>query len=646
MLDLEQLRIPRASLGDREVALVNRSLGGEKILLVVTGSIAAIKAPGLTRTLRRYGAEVDVRATESAEQFVGPLALSWAVENGRVYGGGGLSGEVEHLARYTTYLVAPATYDFINGMAQGRADTPALATMATALGRVERGEATMLVLPCMNGDMYNALLKESVTKLGSLGVKFIKPDVSGGKLEFPGARIVAAATARQVSKSPLKGVSILVTGGPTPVPLDDVRLVTNIFRGKLGREMAKELVLRGAAVSFLLGGGIEVEDWLSPFTTVHKTYDEYRDRVLDRTRGQNKPKMMILSAAVADYRPREVFAGKIASKSPELILPPFVPTEKVVDKAHEVAPEVPIVSFKLLSRVSVEELIAEARARLETHSQIVVANRREDCDAAHQIVYIVSKDGVSRVAGTKRDVAVAIVDAVEALHVSRQAVSDLSSKGKKGRFMELLERGSHVASAEGSELDSEVPQSRKPRREELLFPLSGEVLGVSQDPDHYLSIDTSREIVIPLAPHPGAFGVARKFHTHEGVDLYCDDGAPVCAMEAGKVVAIEDFTGAAAGSPWWLDTKSVLVEGESGVVCYGEITPESDLRVGDSVVRGQQLGAVKMVLRKDKGRPRSMLHLELHRPGTTRTSPWMHGDPRPATLLDATELLIEAARCR
>jgi hypothetical protein len=117
-------------------------------------------------------------------------------------------------------------------------------------------------------------------------------------------------------------------------------------------------------------------------------------------------------------------------------------------------------------------------------------------------------------------------------------------------------------------------------------------------------------------------------------------------MEAGKVVAIEDFTGAAAGSPWWLDTKSVLVEGESGVVCYGEITPESDLRVGDSVVRGQQLGAVKMVLRKDKGRPRSMLHLELHRPGTTRTSPWMHGDPRPATLLDATELLIEAARCR
>jgi phosphopantothenoylcysteine decarboxylase/phosphopantothenate--cysteine ligase len=424
MLDMATLSVPQAKLGDREVALVNQSLVGEKILLVVTGSIAAIKAPGLARTLRRYGAEVDVRATESAERFVGPLALSWAAEGGRVYGGKGLSGEVEHLANYTTYLVAPATYDFINGMGEGRADTPALATMATALGRVERGSAKMLVLPCMNGDMFNSILKGNVAKLASLGVKFIKPDVSGGKLEFPGARIVAAATARQVSKSPLKGAAILVTGGATPVPLDDVRMVTNIFRGKLGREMAKELVLRGADVSFLLGSGLEVEDWLRPFTTIHKTFDEYRDRVLERAKGENRPHLMILSAAVADYRPREVFAGKIASKSPELNLPPFVPTEKVVDKAHELAPEMPIVSFKLLSRVSVEDLLAEARARLKTHSQIVVANRREDCVDDQQVVYIVSRESEKRVAGSKRDVAVAIVDAVEALYTARRATPE------------------------------------------------------------------------------------------------------------------------------------------------------------------------------------------------------------------------------
>ncbi len=643
MLDPNQLILPKAVLGDREVALVNHSLAGEKILVVITGSIAAMKAPGLVRTLRRFGAEVDVRITESAEQFVGPLAISWAAESGRVFAGKGLSGEVEHLARYTTYLIAPATYDFINGMAQGRADTPALATMATALGRIERGEAKMLVVPCMNGDMCNSILRESLTTLGKLGVQFIKPEMSNGKLEFPGARTIAAATARVTSKSPLKGARIIVTGGPTPVPLDDVRVVTNIFRGTLGRETAKELVLRGASVSFLLGGDLEVEDWLRPFTTVYKTYEEYRNRVIEYASAPTKPHTMILSAAVADYRPREVFAGKIASKSNELVLPTFVPTEKVVDKAHEIAPQMPIVSFKLLSRVSVEELIAVARARLETHSQIVIANRREDCTATHQVVYIVSKESVSRVAGSKRDVAIAIVDAVEALHASQQAASTPSLSEKRRSFIQLHTREPLNPSGEDSTNKSEEVLSMSLQSEVPVFPLKGEILGMSKDPEYHLGIDTSREIVIPLEPHPGAFGVARKFHTHEGIDLYCADGTPVVAMEAGKVVAIEDFTGTAAGSPWWFDTKSVLIEGQSGVVCYGEITPESNLQVGATIEKGQRLGAVKMVLRKDKGRPRSMLHLELHCPGTTHTSPWMHGDPRPATLLDPTDLLIKAA---
>ncbi len=195
-------------------------------------------------------------------------------------------------------------------------------------------------------------------------------------------------------------------------------------------------------------------------------------------------------------------------------------------------------------------------------------------------------------------------------------------------------------------LDAGLFPANKPRTEALHFPLAGSVLGTSTDTDHYLAIDISAEILIPLPPHAGAFGVVRKFHTHEGVDLYCDDGAPVYAMESGTIVAIETFTGPAAGSPWWLDTKSLLVEGEAGVLCYGEITPESSLRVGDIVTKGQQLGAVKMVLAKDKGRPRSMLHLELHLPGTTSTTPWIHGTPRPMTLRDPTELLIEAARSR
>jgi len=197
--------------------------------------------------------------------------------------------------------------------------------------------------------------------------------------------------------------------------------------------------------------------------------------------------------------------------------------------------------------------------------------------------------------------------------------------------------------AERSREQRVSPESRA-RFEELHFPLRGSVLGTSADPKHYQSIDVSREIMIPVSPHPGAFGVRRKHHTHEGVDLYCDNGAPVFAMESGTVIAIEDFTGIAAGSPWWLDTKALLVEGDSGVLCYGEIRPDTGFRVGDKVSRGQKLGVVTMVLRQDKGRPRSMLHLELHSHGTKRTFSWEHGNQRPATLHDPTELLIAAAR--
>ncbi len=147
---------------------------------------------------------------------------------------------------------------------------------------------------------------------------------------------------------------------------------------------------------------------------------------------------------------------------------------------------------------------------------------------------------------------------------------------------------------------------------------------------------------LPLPPHPGAFGVARRHHVHEGVDLYCPVGTPVLAVEDGTVVAVEDFTGPRAGSPWWLDTRSVLVEGESGVVLYGEIEPSRGMFPGSPVRRGERVGAVVRVLRDGKGRPDAMLHLELHEHGARASAEWTTA--RPGTLLDPTPLLMDAAR--
>jgi murein DD-endopeptidase MepM/ murein hydrolase activator NlpD len=150
---------------------------------------------------------------------------------------------------------------------------------------------------------------------------------------------------------------------------------------------------------------------------------------------------------------------------------------------------------------------------------------------------------------------------------------------------------------------------------------------------------------IPTGPdHPGAFGVKRKHHTHEGVDLYCPEGTAVRAVEKGRVVAVIPFTGpnAEPASPWWHDTQAVLVEGASGVVVYGEI--KAFVKVDDEILVGQLLGTVTPVLTKDKGRPMTMLHLELHVAGTRDAYEWL--DERPASLLDPTSYLLEAMEHR
>ena len=143
---------------------------------------------------------------------------------------------------------------------------------------------------------------------------------------------------------------------------------------------------------------------------------------------------------------------------------------------------------------------------------------------------------------------------------------------------------------------------------------------------------------IPLSPHPGSFGFARRFHTHEGIDLYCGDGETVRAVEHGVVVAVLPFTGPKAGSDWWLDTDAILVEGASGVVVYGEI--RSFVSVGDELRAGEPLGNVTQVLKTDKGRPMTMLHLELHEMGTRDVYEWSPGGEKPPSLLDPTPHLL------
>lgn len=173
----------------------------------------------------------------------------------------------------------------------------------------------------------------------------------------------------------------------------------------------------------------------------------------------------------------------------------------------------------------------------------------------------------------------------------------------------------------------------------MRFPLDLEAYLTPDDEDAVSRIsDTLTQI--PFDEHCGAFGVKRAHDVHTGVDLYAPDGAPVYAMQLGVVVDVFPFTGVDANCPWWLDTKAVAIEDDDGVWLYGEIEPDTEIYKGQMVFEGQHIGRVRRVLRNDKGRPVSMLHMERYVRGTREFAPlWELDKPQPPSLIDPTLML-------
>jgi phosphopantothenoylcysteine decarboxylase / phosphopantothenate---cysteine ligase len=398
-----------AAIGDHDVPLVSRHLEGRRIALVVTGGIAALRTPDLARALRRRGAEVTAICSAEALHYVGRQALEWATCRPLITR---LSWRAEHLSDsepFDAWLVAPATANTIAKLASGIADTPVTAALASALGRLEQGRTRLLIAPTMHGSLHTSILERQARSLAELGVTWLAPRDAYGKHNLPSAEVLVAAVCRAVSTSPLRGRRILVTGGPTPVPIDGVRRIVNRFSGRLAAAISEELLLRGADPQLLLGQGSAPPPAWIPHQLVD-SFDAYRTRVLEALAAG--PDAGIFSAAVADYRPRQVHPGKLASGQPGLALA-LEPTEKVIDQVRAAAPQLPMVTFKVLQGASDAELLAVARTRLD-RSQLVVANRAEEVSGEEQSAWLVSATGESRHVG-KPALAAAIADWLERL---------------------------------------------------------------------------------------------------------------------------------------------------------------------------------------------------------------------------------------
>ncbi|MCC5999669.1 MAG: hypothetical protein JJU19_02250 [Pararhodobacter sp.] len=398
-----------SGMGDHDVPRLSDRLAGRRIALLVTGGIAAMKTPELARGLRRHGAQVVAFASPDALRYVGREALEWATLGPVVTE---LTWAAEHLsdgAPFDAYLVAPATHSTIARMAQGIGDTVVTSALISALGRMEQGRAQVLVAPTMHGTMHNAQLLDNSRRLAAQGVRFIAPRDAFGKHNLPATELICIAVGRALSQSPLTGKRIMITAGPTPVPVDGVRRIVNRFRGRLGARIAEELIWRGADAELILGDGAWRPSAPLPLT-IARTYDEYRDTVV--ARASEGLFAGVFSAGVADYRPKQAVQGKIASGQSSLQLD-LEPTEKVIDLACAAGPAMHCVAFKYLEGVSEDELIRVASGRLG-RAGIVVATRGEDTRGTEQRALLITHQGVQPVED-KRSIATHIADHLQSL---------------------------------------------------------------------------------------------------------------------------------------------------------------------------------------------------------------------------------------
>ncbi|MEB3200455.1 MAG: phosphopantothenoylcysteine decarboxylase [Synechococcaceae cyanobacterium] len=402
------LQPPRSvPLGDHEVPLLSRHLEGRRIALLVSGSIAALRAPDLARALRRRGAAVTAFCSPEALHYVGRQALEWACCGPVITA---LSWRAEHLSDgepFDAWLLAPATVNSIAKLAHGIADTVVTAALASALGRLARGQTRVLLAPTLHGSLHTPVLERNCRILQELGVTLIPPRDAYGKHNLPASEVLVAAVCRALSGSPLRGQRLLVTGGPTPVPIDAVRRIVNRFSGRLAIAISEELLLRGAEPLLLLGEGAATPpEWL-PHEWI-SSYDHYRQRVLELV--ASAPAAGLFSAAVADYRPSSPAAGKTPSGQAHWSLS-LEPTDKVIDLVRQASPQLYMVTFKYLEHATVEELLAEARRRLERFP-LVVANRGAETRGEEQTAWLVSASGAAQHQG-KAAIAAALVDHLE-----------------------------------------------------------------------------------------------------------------------------------------------------------------------------------------------------------------------------------------
>jgi phosphopantothenoylcysteine decarboxylase / phosphopantothenate---cysteine ligase len=388
-------------------------LQGRRVLLGVTGGIAAYKAAHLARLLRERGGDVRVVMTPAATRFVGPDTFAALTGNSVHSGVFERTEAVLHvrLAREADVaVIAPATANVLGKIALGLADD-LLTSILLELS------APVVVAPAMHSGMWgNPATRRNLDSLRNRGVVVVGPeegplaagDEGMGRMADPADIVEVVEDAVAGRGGPLSGHRILVTAGPTQEPIDAVRFVGNRSSGRMGFAVAEEAARRGADVH-LVAGPVALPDPPGVHVDHVETAEQMRAMVLA---GFERADAVVKAAAVADWRPKEHAEGKLKKETgpPDVLLEP---TPDILRELGERKGDRILVGFA----AETEDLEAAGREKLRTkHLDVIVVNEvgspGTGFESETNRAMVISADGRDEPLRewTKTDLAAAICD--------------------------------------------------------------------------------------------------------------------------------------------------------------------------------------------------------------------------------------------
>lgn len=298
-------------------------LKGKKIVLGITGSIAAYKACLIIRGLIKRGAEVQVVITPAGKEFITPITLSALTQKPVIseffsQRDGTWNSHVTLGLWADAMLIAPCTASTLGKMANGVADNMLITTYLSM-------KAPVFIAPAMDLDMYqHPTTQDNIKRLQSFGNTIIEPQsgflASGlegkGRMEEP-ERIVDFLDSALNTQTSMQNKNILITAGPTFEKIDPVRFIGNYSSGKMGFALARECALRGANVT-LVAGPVSLE---TPHSAINRIDVESCEEMYEATVEHFKQAdAAILCAAVADFKPENMAQQKIKREKDDLVI--------------------------------------------------------------------------------------------------------------------------------------------------------------------------------------------------------------------------------------------------------------------------------------------------------------------------------------